>query len=57
MKLSEELKWRGFWNQTTFKDPEILDKEKTNNLSWRRPFCRQSSYWPLKRLYDGPSLS
>ena len=28
MKLSEELKWRGFWNQTTFKDPEILDKEK-----------------------------
>ena len=28
MKLSEELKWRGFWNQTTFKDPEILDKKK-----------------------------
>lgn len=28
MKLSEELKWRGFWNQTTFQDPEILDGEK-----------------------------
>ena len=28
MKLSEELKWRGFWNQTTFQDPEILDGKK-----------------------------
>ena len=28
MKLSEELKWRGFSNQTTFQDPEILDGEK-----------------------------
>ena len=28
MKLSEELKWRGFWNQTTFQDPEILDSKK-----------------------------
>ena len=28
MKLSAELKWRGFWNQTTFQDPEILDGEK-----------------------------
>ncbi|MDO4872157.1 MAG: tyrosine--tRNA ligase [bacterium] len=25
MKLSEELKWRGFWNQTTFKDENIID--------------------------------
>ena len=28
MKLSEELKWRGFWNQTTFQDSKILDGEK-----------------------------
>ena len=28
MKLSEELKWRGFWNQTTFQDPEVLDSKK-----------------------------
>src|SRR5258707_13949112 len=28
MKLSEELKWRGFVNQTTFKDISILDKQK-----------------------------
>ena len=28
MKLSEELKWRGFWNQTTFQDLEILDSKK-----------------------------
>lgn len=27
MKLSEELKWRGFWNQTTFEDEQILDGE------------------------------
>lgn len=27
MKLSEELKWRGFVNQTTYNDIEILDKE------------------------------
>lgn len=25
MKLSEELKWRGFYNQTTYKDLSILD--------------------------------
>lgn len=25
MKLSEELKWRGFWNQTTFTNPDIID--------------------------------
>jgi tyrosyl-tRNA synthetase len=28
MKLSEELKWRGFVNQTTFKDLKELDKTK-----------------------------
>ena len=28
MKLSEELKWRGFWNQTTFQDSKVLDGEK-----------------------------
>ena len=28
MKLSEELKWRGFWNQTTFQDTEVLDSKK-----------------------------
>lgn len=28
MTLLEELKWRGFINQTTFKDPAILDKKK-----------------------------
>lgn len=28
MKLSEELQWRGFVNQTTFKDITDLDKEK-----------------------------
>lgn len=27
MKLSEELAWRGFVNQTTYKDPSILDGE------------------------------
>lgn len=27
MKLSEELKWRGFYNQTTYQDISILDKE------------------------------
>lgn len=27
MKLSEELKWRGFWNQTTFTDANLIDKE------------------------------
>lgn len=27
MTLSEELAWRGFVNQTTYKDPWILDKE------------------------------
>ncbi len=25
MKLSDELKWRGFVNQTTYKDPTVLD--------------------------------
>lgn len=25
MKLSEELKWRGFWNQTTFTDENLID--------------------------------
>ena len=25
MKLSEELKWRGFWNQTTFTDKSVID--------------------------------
>ena len=28
MTLSEELKWRGFVNQTTFEDISMLDKEK-----------------------------
>ena len=28
MKLSEELNWRGFVNQTTFKDISVLDGEK-----------------------------
>ena len=28
MKLSEELKWRGFWNQTTFQDSKVLGSEK-----------------------------
>ena len=28
MKLSEEPKWRGFWNQTTFQDSKVLDSEK-----------------------------
>lgn len=28
MKLSEELKWRGFWNQTTFQDSKVLDDKK-----------------------------
>lgn len=28
MKLSEELKWRGFVNQTTFKDISVLDNDK-----------------------------
>ena len=27
MKLSEELQWRGFWNQTTFTDDKIIDSE------------------------------
>lgn len=27
MKLSEELQWRGFWNQTTFTDDELIDSE------------------------------
>lgn len=30
MTLSEELKWRGFVNQTTFKDIADLDKQKLN---------------------------
>ena len=25
MNLSEELKWRGFWNQTTFTDESVID--------------------------------
>ena len=28
MKLSEELKWRGFWNQTTFTNEKIIDNTK-----------------------------
>ncbi len=28
MTLSDELKWRGFWNQTTFTDEKTLDSEK-----------------------------
>ena len=27
MKLSEELQWRGFWNQTTFTDNKLIDSE------------------------------
>ncbi len=27
MKLSEELKWRGFWNQATFTDQNIIDEK------------------------------
>lgn len=27
MKLSEELQWRGFWNQTTFNDDKLIDSE------------------------------
>ena len=27
MQLSEELKWRGFWNQTTFTDDKLIDSE------------------------------
>jgi len=27
MKLSEELQWRGFWNQTTFTDDKFIDSE------------------------------
>jgi len=27
MKLSEELQWRGFWNQTTFTDDRLIDSE------------------------------
>lgn len=30
MKLSEELKWRGFVNQTTYDDISVLDKEPTS---------------------------
>ncbi len=28
MNLSEELKWRGFWNQTTFTDANVIDSQK-----------------------------
>ena len=28
MQLSEELKWRGFWNQATFTDDERIDSEE-----------------------------
>lgn len=28
MKLSEELQWRGFYNQATFENPDQLDKKK-----------------------------
>lgn len=28
MKLSEELKWRGFWNQATFTDENIIDNRQ-----------------------------
>jgi tyrosyl-tRNA synthetase len=28
--LSEELSWRGFVNQTTYKDPSVLDKDPIN---------------------------
>ena len=27
MKLSEELQWRGFWNQTTFTDDRLINSE------------------------------
>ena len=27
MKLSDELKWRGFWNQTTFTDANLIDEK------------------------------
>ena len=27
MQLSEELKWRGFWNQTTFTNDKLIDSE------------------------------
>ena len=27
MKLSEELQWRGFWNQTTFTNDKLIDSE------------------------------
>lgn len=27
MKLSQELKWRGFWNQTTFTDANLIDEK------------------------------
>ena len=27
MKLSEELQWRGFWNQTTFTDDKLIDSD------------------------------
>lgn len=27
MNLSEELKWRGFWNQTTFTDDNVIDSQ------------------------------
>ena len=27
MRLSEELQWRGFWNQTTFTDDKLIDSE------------------------------
>lgn len=27
MKLSDELKWRGFWNQTTFTDDQLVDSK------------------------------
>lgn len=30
MALSEELKWRGFVNQTTYEDLSVLDKEKVS---------------------------
>ena len=33
MKLSEELKWRGFYNQTTYKDLSILD-DKNNPIAF-----------------------
>ena len=33
MKLSEELKWRGFYNQTTYKDLSILD-DKNKSIAF-----------------------